>query len=83
MVSVLMARSSDGKDVKAEKSKVCEWVKLPTPSTDHMHPSCLGVLEVPDAAGAFVSGAGVGEDWGAAEAATGAELEEPQLPKAD
>ena len=45
-----MVRSSVGKDVKAEKSKVCELVKLPAPSTTHMHPSLVGAAESPDAA---------------------------------
>ena len=49
---MLMARSSVGKDVKAEKSKFCEWVKLPAPSIAHMHPSLLGAKEFPDAGGA-------------------------------
>ena len=53
MVSVLMARSSAGKDVKVEKSKVLEWVKLPAPSTVHIHPSLLGANEVPDTAGPY------------------------------
>ena len=83
MVSVLMARSSVGKDVKAEKSKVCEWVKLPAPSTAHMHPSLLGAKEFPDTAGPYDCGSGVGEDCGDAAAEVEAESEAPQLPKAD
>ena len=81
MGSVLMARSSFGKDVKAEKSKVWEWVKLPAPSTVHVHPSLLGVKEFPDWAGPYDCGSGVADACGDAEA--DAELEAPQLPKAD
>ena len=51
-----MTRSSVGKDVKTEKSKVCEWVKLPAPSATHRQPSLLGVKELPGTAGAFVWG---------------------------
>lgn len=87
MGHVLMTRSSDGKDVKAEKSKVCEWVKLPTPSTTHVHPSLLGTREFPDTAGPSVCGGGVEEGCEDADAEAGAEAraeaEEPQLPKAD
>ena len=83
-----MVRSSCGKDVNAEKSKVCEWVKLPAPSTTHMHPSLLGDRELPDTAGPYDCGSGVaegcgedcGEDCGDAEA--GVEVEESQPPKA-
>lgn len=56
-----MVRSSVGKDVMAEKSKVCEWVKLPAPSTTHMHPSVLGADELPDAAGAYGCGCEVAD----------------------
>lgn len=45
----------------AEKSKVCEWVKLPAPSTTHMHPSVLGADELPDAAGAYGCGCEVAD----------------------
>lgn len=83
MGSVLMARSSAGKDVKAEKSNICEWVKLPAPSTVHIHPSLVGAKELPDTAGPYVCGSGVAEDWGDAETGMVAELEAPQLPKAD
>ena len=93
MVSMLIARSSSGKDVKVEKSKVWECVKLPTPSTVHMHPSLLGGGELPDAAGPFDWVSGVAEASGKAETEVGAELveaalvgaglDELQLPKAD
>ena len=94
MVSVLMARSSEGKDVKAEKSNVCEWVKLPAPSTVHIHPSLLGSKEPPDTGGPYDDGSGVADDGGdadldaeagegAAEGEAEAGLETPQLPKAD
>ena len=83
MGSVLMARSSAGKDVKAEKSNICEWVKLPAPSTVHIHPSLAGVKELPDTAGPSVCGSGFAEGPGAAEAGVVAGLEAPQLPKAD
>lgn len=81
MVSVLMARSSAGNDVKAEKSKVLEWVKLPAPSTVHIHPSLLGANEFPDTAGPYDCGSGVAEAGAAAEVEAG--LDAPQLPKAD
>ena len=81
MGSVLMARSSLGKDVKAEKSNVWEWVKLPAPSTTHVHPSLVGIKEFPDSAGPYDCGSGVAVACGAAEG--DAEMEAPQLPKAD
>ena len=83
-----MARSLVGKDVRAEKSKICEWVKLPAPSTTHMHPSLFGVKDFPDTADSSAFGCGVAEgcrdekvEAGEAEAETGAEG--PQLPKVD
>ena len=82
---MLIARSSVGKNAKVEKSKVCECVKLPAPSTTHMHPSLLGASEVPGTAGPFVWGCGVAETCGVAEGCGDAETgaEEAQLPKAD
>lgn len=76
-----MTRSSDGTDVKAEKSKVLEWVKLPTRSTVHIQPSLLGANEFPDSAGPYDCGSGVGEAGAGAEVEAG--LDAPQLPKAD
>lgn len=81
-----MIRSSVGKDAKVEKSKVCEWVKLPAPSTTHMHPSLLGANEFPDTVAPVCWGCGVADDCGDTDgdagAGSGAEAEEPQLPKA-
>ena len=79
ILSGLMARPSVGKEVMVEKSKVCEWVKLPAPSTIHTHPSLLGSSEFPDTAGPLVWGCGVAEGCGDGEA----DAEEPQLPKVD
>lgn len=79
MGSVLIARSSAGKDVKAEKSKILECAKLPAPSTVHIQPSLLGAKEFPDTAGPYDCGSGVAE----AGAEVGAGLDAPQLPKAD
>ena len=83
-----MTSSSVGKDVKVEKSKVCEWVKLPTPFTTHTHPSLVGADESPDTAPPVVWGCGIEEGCGDADAGTeadagaGTEEEEAQLPKA-
>ncbi len=76
-----MARSSVGMADKTEKSKVCEWVKLPAPSATHKHPSKFGAKEFPGTAGPFVWGCGVAE--GCADGDGDGEPVEPQLPKAD
>ena len=78
-----MARSSVGKDVKTEKSKVCEWVKLPAPSDTHRHPCLLGVKELPGTADPLVWGCGVDEGCADGDADGDGEAEEPQFPKAD
>lgn len=75
MVSVLTS-SQDGMLVRAEKSKTCEWLKLPAPSTSHVHPNLLGTGERP-----------VEEEGGLGVKSTvadgdGADLDEPHVPKA-
>ena len=80
---MLITRSFVGKDVKVEKSKVCEWVKLPALWTTHIHPSLLGAKEFPDTACPFGWGCGAAEGCGVADSCGDgdADAEEPQVPK--
>lgn len=73
MVSVLVSKVTGTLD-NLEKSMICEWVKLPAPSTTHAHPTWLGTGERPDVSG--------GEEVAVADG-TGAGWDDAQVPNAD